>query len=804
MSPLTRRKLLLSAPLAASAATLAGCKLPARKDPFSIALKKPPVPGSAGKLNGQEELVNSVCGQCPAGCGITVRLVEGRAVKIDGNPLSPVNEGSVGPKGQAGVELLYHPDRIKGPLKRDGERGSGKWKAATWDEALAAVGGALKELREKGQPQGLVVMDGVPRGPMHELWGRFAAAFGSPNHVDHRAVTDGGKVLATYYMHGVGDLPAYDWSRTRYVLGLSTSLFESWCQSIHVMRTASDLRHSMPGKRVKFVQVSARFSPTSMKADEWVPISPGTYGALALGLAHVLVRDGKYDQAFVKEHCFGFEDFQDAAGQSHRGFKGLVAKDYPPEKVEQLTGVPKEAIERLAKEMVEFGPAVVIADGGAASATNGLGTAMAIHALNALLGNLERPGGLVVQRKAPLADWKPVEPDEVAKAGAAAPRLDGAGSEAAPLALSRVHALPPSLGGGGPYPAQALLLFQSNPFFSKPGGGWAEAVKKVPLVVSFSPLPDESTLWADWVLPDHTYLERFDLVEPAPGLARPVIALRQPAVPPQHDTRHTGDVLLALAKAVGGSVAAAFPWNTYRDALVERLAGLTKAPGGSAEGDDAEALLEGMGESSSWFAKELKYEDWAGAFPTPSGKFELYSQRIAERLAKAFPTPEALAKALESRGVQSRGDALCLPHWEPPRFVGDEKEFPLVVLPYRAMNYAEGGVRHQKRLRALPLVPGLNPGKPRVELNPIDADALGLKSGELVRVETPAGSQVLTLLVSSATRPGAAGLPLGLGQWPPRPGDPPQGGYALLAPESDPLAGIFASQGTRARIRRAS
>lgn len=797
----TRRKLLAAAPLAATAL---GCKLPKPVDGFALAQHKPPVPGSAGKLHGQVDQVNTVCGQCPAGCGITVRVVEGRAVKIDGNPLFPVNQGSVGPKGQAGVELLYHPDRIRGPLQRDGERGSGKWKSATWDEALAAVGGQLKQLRERGGAQGLVVLDGQPRGPMRQWWERFCAAFGTPNHVDHRAVTDGGKLLATYYMHGVADLPAYDWSRTRYVLGLGTALFESWCQSIHVMRAASDLRHAMPGKRVKFVQVSARYSPTSMKADEWVPIAPGTYGALALGLAHVLVRDQKYDRAFVEQHCFGFENFTDAAGQPQRGFKDLVEKDYPPDKVAALTGVPKQVIERLALEMAEFSPAIALADGGAAAATNGLGTAMAIHALNALLGNLERPGGLVVQRSAPLAAWKEPALDEAAKAGATHPRLDGAGTAACPLGHSRVQALPEALAAAQPYPAEALFLFQSNPFFSKPGGKWAEAVKKVPLVVSFSPLPDESTLFADWVLPDHTYLERFDLVQPAPGLGRGAAGLRQPAVPPQLDTRHSGDVVLGLAKAIGGTVAESFGWESYKAALLERLAGLAGAEDGSAEGDDAEALLEGMGEGSGWWQKSFKYEDWASAFPTPSGKFEFFSQRAAEALARHFPTAEVLGAALEERGVETAAGALCLPHWEPPQFAGAESEYPLVLLPYRAMNYAEGGVRHQKRLRALPLVAGVNPGRPRVELNPVDARALGLESGARVRVESPAGSLELTLLVSNATRPGAAGLPLGLGHWPPRPGEPPQGGYALLAPVGDPLAGIFAAQGTRVRIRRAS
>ncbi len=794
----TRRDVLAAGGAAAGALALAGC---GGGDPY--ALPKPPVPGSEAWAHGEEAWVTSVCGQCPAGCGIKVRVVEGRAVKIEGSPAHPLNRGAIGPKGQAGLQVLYHPDRLRGPVRRDGPRGSGRWKPVGWDEAIGEIAGSLRSLREKGEARGLVVVDGEPRGMVPELWDRFLAAFGSPNHVDHRSATDGGKLLATWYMHGVPELPAYDWQGTRYVIGFGASLFESWCQTIHLMRASSYLRRGIPGRRVKIVQVAPRFSTTAAKADEWIPIEPATYGALALALGHVLVRDSLYDEAFVRDRTFGFEDWTDAAGAKHRGFRDLLMSDYPPEKVAAVTGVRKETIERLAREMAENRPTVALADGGAAAATNGLGTAMAIHALNALLGNLERPGGTLVQRRAPLAPWAPLEPDKAAVAGRAEPRVDGAGTPALPLARSFLQGLPEALLSGKPYPVQALFLYRSNPLFAKPQGRrWREALQKVPLVVSFSPLPDESAAAADFVLPDHTYLERWEVVEPVPSVGWPLLGLRRPAVPPLHDTRATGDVILALARALGPPVAAAFPWESYRDAQVERLEGIRTAGTGSPEGAEMDEFVTKLEESGGWWAAPYAFEKWDGAFPTPSGKFEFYSQGIASRLAELFPEPASLEKHLADRGVETRGDGLCLPHWEPPRFAGVPSDYPLVLVVYRGIEYAEGGSRHLPALRELPMTRRYS-WQERVEVHPEDAHRLGLREGRPVWVESPAGRRRLVVVLHPGVRPGTIAVPLGHGPWPPNPEEPDQaGGYALLANANDPLAGILAVQGTRCRIRK--
>lgn len=795
---LSRRNFLWTASAATGLGTLAGCR--ESFDPY--ALKRPPVPGEDEWALGEERMVTTSCSQCHAGCSIMVRVVQGRAVKVEGNPDCPLNGRGVGPKGQSGPHVLYHPDRLRGPLKREGERGSGKLVPVSWEEAIKDIAARLQSLRDKGESRSVVVLDGEPRGSMPQLWGRFLDAYGSPNYINHRSTTDGARMLAMKYMQGASDVAAIDWKNTNYILGFGETLLESSCQGIYAIRAAAWLREGVPGKRGKFLQVSSEFSLSATKADEWVAVGPGAVGAVALGLAHVLIRDDLYDQAFVAEHTFGFEAWENEQGK-HRGFRDLVMEDYTPEKVSEITGVSAETIERLAHEAAGHRPAVAIVDDTAVAATNGLATAMAVHALNALLGNLERPGGVLVQHPVPLTPWAEVALDESSRDGLAATRIDGAGTPSCPLGDSVAQSVGGAILNDSPYPVGAMFLYRSNPAFSKPDGkSWIDAFAKVPLVVSFSPLPDESTLWADYVLPDHTYFERWDLVEPVPSTGAPVLCLRQPVVEPLYDTRATGDVVIQLAQAMGSPIADAFPWKDYREALVDRLKGVQQAQSGSIVADDEAGFLAELEKNGGWWEGEREYEQWEQAFPTPSGKFEFYSQTIAQRLAQSFPDASSRADQLQAMGVATPFDEICLPHWEPARFAGEAGEDSFILDAYRSIDYAEGGVRHLPILIELPLAGHGGGWKQSVEMHPEDAARLGLGEGDTAVVESPVGQARFVVQLIYGVRPGTVGLHLGHGSWPPTAEQPGKADYGLLVNQSDPLAGVFALHGTRVRIRK--
>ncbi|MEN8183678.1 MAG: molybdopterin-dependent oxidoreductase, partial [Myxococcota bacterium] len=492
---LTRRQFFGRGAAAALGLSAAGCDA---TDPF--ALEKPPVPGAERWRRFEEKSVATACAQCWAGCGIRVRVVEGRAVKIAGDPESPINRGGIGPRGLSGLQALYDPDRIRQPLRRKGPRGSGQWEPISWADALEELGGRLRKLRERGAPERLGILCDRERGLMRDLWERFARSYGTPNFFDGSSRGGVATAQARYLMQGTREIPAYDWTSTRYVLSLGAGLLEASCQAIYFARATAYLKRGRSEKhfgnhqtrshlgRGKIVQVEPSYSRTASSADEWISIAPGSYGAFALGLAHVLVRDGLYDRDFVEQHCFGFETWTEDGGRTHRGFRDVLLSEHTPERVAGICQVDADTLERIAHELAEQRPAFAITDDRATAAANGLQTAMAVQALNALLGSLERPGGVLSQRAVPLAAWPAAPPDELAEAGLRMPRLDFVGAGRYPLATSVAEELPRALVSGRPYRLDTLLLYYANPCYAWMNPErWTRALEAVPFVATFTP-----------------------------------------------------------------------------------------------------------------------------------------------------------------------------------------------------------------------------------------------------------------------------------------------------------------------------
>lgn len=757
-----RRELLKGLGLGAAASgLLAGCR--EHEDPY--ALEKPEVPGAGNWTKGEERFVSTACAQCPAGCGVRVRVVEGRAVKIEGNPECAVNRGGIGPRGLSGPQALYDPDRVKQPLRRTGARGTPAFEPIGWDEAIALLASRLKGLREKGEAHRAAIVCGRERGFVLELWQRFALAFGTPNAISGPSAENAPIADAMHFMQGVREIPAHDWSRARYVISLGSGVLESSCQLVHFARAQASMRRGSTGSRAKIVHAGVAMTRTAMNADEWLAIRPGTHGALALGLAHVLVRDKKHDETFVRDHAFGFEAWKDEQGVEHAGFRSVL-DEHTPEVVAELCGVPADAIVRIANDMAASKPCFALAGPEALLASNGLRTAMAVHALNALLGAIDRPGGLLVQRTAPLADWAEIEPDDVAAKSLEKERVDGAGGARYPLASAVLDALPEALLAEKPYALDVLLLDHANPIYSRPDPDrWRKALAKVPFVVTFTPFLDETASEiADLVLPDHTYLERWEDASPAPSIGVAAFGVRQPVVEPLHATRSTGDVVIQLAKAVGEPMEEAFPFEDFKDAMKKRVVGIYNAKRGSIVEEKGSDFLKRLYAAASWNDDAYPFEAWEECLRTPSGKLEFASQAMWKSLTSAIAASGLSEKQwLASRGLPDELARACMPGHDAVRWHGDPSKRALVLVLYKPNGYAVGSGANLPWLQELATWPGQRFRTTEAELHPDTASAAGIADGDRVELASDTAAIEVVAHVTPRVLPGVVRVPQGGG-----------------------------------------
>ena len=548
---LDRRQFLKLGGATAFATLFGGCeKIPRKLIPFVI----PP----ENVTLGEALWYASVCGQCPAGCGIVVRVSEGRAKKIEGNPLHPVNHGRLCARGQAALQALYHPERLSRPMKLSGGRGSGTYAPISWEEALSLLMVPLKKAKSEA-PGSLLMLTDPMRGHAGLVAGRFMKAFGSKHRVAWDPFGADAMLSANDAVHGVRDLPEHDLANARYLLSFSGDFLETGISPVHYAREYGRMRGDRETIRGKFVHFGPRLSMTAAAADLFLPCAPGTEGIVALGIAHVMVRDRKTAASAVA---------------------GRFADDlsaYSPEAVERLTGVHAHDIAAVAEEFARNQPGVAIPGTGAATGPDGAFHCAAVALLNVLAGNVGKPGGVSFPNRA-LA---------FAKYGADAALL-------APSAESGYAGIRDAIEKmrGGAF-RMAILSGATNPAFTLPPSlKFSEALSKVPFVVAFASFLDETTSLADLVLPVPTALEAWgdDL---APVGHSGAVTLCQPAVVPFHDTRSMPDVLIAAAGELGGEPAKALPWRSFKECLDKAYGG----PGGEME----TALRRGgfFGESSS-------------------------------------------------------------------------------------------------------------------------------------------------------------------------------------------------------------
>ena len=790
--PLSRREFLrTSATVAGSAAAIGAAR------GLMTALKAQAAPEGALQTASEEKIIPTVCSLCPGGCGMLARVADGNLVKMEGSPMHPVNLGALCPKGQAAPELLYNPDRLTGPMRRTGERGTGEWEAITWDEAIQEVAAKLKELRQSGTPEQAALLYGETRGQMRPFFERFMAAVGSPNAVSHDSLNIEAAKLGTYFTQGVYDLPSYDLENSNYVLSFGANFLEAGRSPQRMVGGYAYMRRGR-AERGKIVVIDPRQGVTGAKADEWIPIQPGTDAALALAIANVIIKTGQFDSDFVHNYAFGFEDFTDENGREHKGFKSYVLENFDPQRVADITGVPATTISRIAGEFAGNPPAVALLPGKGGllnGSFNGVSAAMAVHALNALVGSIDVPGGALTQRYPACPAWPDLPADALAEAGRKAERVDGAGTQF-PLARHAYQAVADRVLDN--YPLEILFLYDANPVYEVPGGArFVQAFERIPLIVSFSSFMDETAQYADLVLPEPTFLERWqdDYME---GLGYPGVALRQPVIEPLYDTMNTGDFLLSVAQAMGGPVAEAFPWDSYKALLQDRLQNV---------GADW-ATIEELGVwmipgyrfsrrgSTRWISEVVGRDRQNSA---RDGRFDFYSRELNCLLGGLSQSQ------MNELGAGVTGDPFFMPHYEPVEYAGDEETFPLLLNVVTLMSL--GPYSQAANLPSLQEISGMTVNMrwdSWVEMNPETAHELGLEDGDRVWVESPFGYLKTTLKLVPALRPDVVNLPHNQGHSAVGRFAKDRGvnGLEILNPATEPFSGLAAFTNTRVRVTK--
>ena len=792
-APLSRRQFLkLAASAAGSAAALGGMK--------NLYTAQGMADSSTLITSASEAIVPGVCLLCPSGCGTLTRVAGGNAVKMEGNPMHPVNLGALCPKGQASLELLYNPDRLAGPLQRTGPRGSGEWRSISWEEARGIVVDKLKKLRASGHPEQAAILYGEARGQLASFLERFFQVFGSPNVISKESLNTAAARLGMYLTQGQYNLPAYDLEKSNYVLSFGASLLEAGPFPLRMISGHSYLRRGR-AERGKVVVIDPRQSVSGSKADEWIPIRPGTDAALALGMAHVIIRSGMIDSSFIHNYSFGYEDFPDQTGSTlHQGFKSLVLEQYSPESVEEITGVPAGTISRLAGEFASQKPSVAILPGKGGLLNGSIGgvyTAMAIHCLNALVGSIDSPGGVLTQRYPTLNPWPEPAADPLSTKGCQAGRLDGAGTRF-PLARHAYQAVADHVLAG--YPVEVLFLYDANPVFETPGGRrFVEAFKKIPFIVSFASFQDESAQYADLILPEPTFLERIEdhFFE---GLGYPGVGLREPAISPRHNTLSVADFFLQVAAQMGEPLSSAFPWKTYEEVLRFRLL-------------EASKDWNTFKELGVWMVPGYHYarrggQEWVNEVigcdrrnAPQDGYFDFYSRELS-CLFSGMDSDQ-----LKNLGISQQGDAACLPHFEPVSYAGDSNDFPFILNVVTLMSL--GPMSAAANLPSLQEISGMTMGETWdswLEMNPEAAQKLGLQDHDRVWVESLFGKVKTKVRFVEGLLPEVVNLPYNqghsaIGRWAK---DRGVNGLKLLSPESEPAAGLAAFTNTRVKVYRAS
>ncbi len=647
-----------------------------------------------------EEIKNGICYMCTASCATKVHVDDGKVTQID--IVDPV-AAAICPRGKAQLDFIYHPDRLKQPLKRSGKDRNSAFVPISWDEALDIVAANFLKVKKEYGPESVVFWIAYTKEP-RPYFHRLTHAFGSPNYCTESSNCFSSQWLATVLTYGVDY--GY-WVLQSGSVNPATKCKMIWSTSIKNNAPYNWQKH-VEAKRngMKLIVVDPRRTEIASMADIHLQLRPGTDGALALGMLNILIGENLYDKEFMEKWTVGFDDL-----------KKLV-KDYTPEKTAEITWVPADTIKKAAMLYATEKPAQIMF--GTTPTThhfNGVQNQRALILLPALTGNFEVPGGnRWILNHLPLNDI--TLHDRVTS------MPPGLGTDRFPIWTTlykemESNVMAERIDSGQPYPIKALFGAGLNPMFFPNSNRFVENVKKLDFVVVTDYFHTPGTQLADVVLPIASWLERHMLVTKPNGY----VTMIEPAIESVGDSWPEWKIYFELAKRLGVG-------DEFWGGDIIKCLDYILEPSGFTV-DDLRRNPEGM-QYQVCPRPDKDYEQ--AGFKTPSGKVEISSSILAQHGHHALPVYQEPPES-----PLSRPDLL--------------DKFPLVLTSgARTLPYTHSLFRNIPRLREqMP--------NPLVDINPEDADERNIKTGDLVTVLSPRGCVCMRANVTDTILPGVVSVP---------------------------------------------
>jgi anaerobic selenocysteine-containing dehydrogenase len=805
-----RRDFLKAGVAAGAAVALAG--------PSLNAFAAVPAPLAGEKVSGSTDhgkWIPSTCQGCTQWCPVEFFVQNGRAVKVRGNQLSKVNHGYCCPRGHLILQELYDPDRVKVPMKRTNpKKGRGvdpKFVPISWDEALGTLADKIIELRKNNEPHKFMFIRGRYSPKTYPLaYGTLPKIIGSPNAISHSAICAEAEKFGPFVTEGYWGYRDYDLQNMKCLVAWGCDPLSSNRNVPNTINKIGDLID-----RGTLITVDPRLSAIAAKSHMWVPVKPGEDGALALAIAHVILTEGLWNKEFVGDFKDGKNLFKKGATVDESAFAakhthGLVKwwnielKDRTPEWAEKLCGISKDQIVTVAKTVAAAAPQCAIWMGpGVTMSPRGAAASQAVYAINGLLGCVDVEGGVLSNHpKSPSDKLPSIDPflDDMAKKYGKEKKIDQRGYKQFPAlnpdpdkkgnfkpgtAVITNNAATGIL-NADPYEIKVVVSNWANFNFSCTGAErWDRAMEKV-FYVHIGTNPSEAAMYADIVLPAaHHATQKLSIIDNK-GNGYSHISIQQPVVGRLWEEKaDETEIMYMLAKKLAEK---GFPnmlnyFNSFKDPETG------KTPTGPEDFAEIAAKiiskplwapkepLKGSPQLNGWEdfkakgiynSEPYKYKGlWEKGFPTPTKKFEFYSEGLKAGLqAHAEKHKTTIDDIVESAQYTAKGEEVFVPHYEPPKVWGDPVKYPFILVDFKSRLNREGRSQNTTWFQEFKKVDvGDESWDDVVRINPEDGKKLGVKTGDMVKLTSVTGSITVKAKLFEGVRPGTVSKCFGQGHW---------------------------------------